>query len=121
VLGRKRFVKSRWIGIVDCEFAYAFREERSFYLSPLLKKGDCKGYKISRAHGRIREYTTPEDLPSSATYSQIRENTYYSKDKATCYWPHIKNKKHQVTPQAVCPLLLVLLLAISKPLGCRRS
>jgi len=60
---------------------------------------------------RIREYTNPEDLPSSATYSYVRENTYYSKDRATCYWPHIKNKKHKVTPQAVCLVLLFSVLA----------
>ena len=67
------------------------------------EEGDCQDMR-HRADGRMREYATPEDLPSSATYSQIRENAYYSKDKATCYWPHIKNKKHQVTPQAVCLL-----------------
>jgi len=73
-----------------------------------LGRKDCQEVR-HRADGRIREYTTPEDLPSSATYSQIRENTYYSKDKTTCYWPHVKNKKHQVTPQSVCPLLASLL------------
>jgi hypothetical protein len=48
-----------------------------------------------------KEYTTLDDLPSSTTSTHIRENTFYSKDRETCWWPHLKNRKHAVNPQNV--------------------
>jgi hypothetical protein len=64
--------------------------------SPFLRMVDWTGLM-----NRKRDYATPEDLPSSATYSYVRENTYYSKDRGTCWWPHVTNKNHKVTPQNV--------------------
>lgn len=33
-------------------------------------------------------YADPDALPSSSTSSRIRENTFYSKDREMCWWPH---------------------------------
>lgn len=76
VLGQIRSVKSRLIS----ERSLGRSLSQDTYNGSL--SGECGADKGSAT------YANKDALPSSSTSSRVRENTFYSKDREACWWPH---------------------------------